>query len=259
MAGGTDASSGTDGHYYVSPSGAGSACTAVEPCSIAQAQSAVRAAAAATTNDIVVELADGVYALSGPLLFTDADSPAGGHTVTWQAAANAHPVLSGGKPITGWALSDAGKNIWKASAPAAFVTRQLYVAGKAATRARSASISRADMQMTATGWTFTNGSLAYLNNLMQPQRAELDIIGSWTNRYSPIQSVASNTVTMVQPAWSENTWGYDTVQSPYRQGPDLRRKRLHAARPARGVVPGHEGRGSLLHTACRPGHDHGGR
>ena len=24
---------------------------------------------------------------------------------------------------------------------------------------------------------------------------------------------------MMQPAWDENTWGYDTVQSPYRQGP----------------------------------------
>jgi hypothetical protein len=58
-----------------------------------------------------------------------------------------------------------------------------------------------------------------LNSLAQPQRAELDIIGSWTNRYSPIQTVANNSVTMVQPAWEENTWGYDTVQSPYRQGP----------------------------------------
>src|SRR5581483_4705880 len=37
--------------------------------------------------------------------------------------------------------------------------------------------------------------------------------------YSPIQSVANGSVTMVQPAWDENTWGYDTVQSPLRQGP----------------------------------------
>lgn len=26
-------------------------------------------------------------------------------------------------------------------------------------------------------------------------------------------------MTMAQPAWDQNTWGYDTVQSPYRQGP----------------------------------------
>lgn len=217
--GGADGSGVPSGRYYVSPAGTGTACSAGSPCSITQAQNAVRAAASAASSDIVVELADGVYALSAPLVFTDADSLASGHTVSWQAAANAHPLLSGGIPVTGWKLSDAGKNIWKASAPSAFATRELYVAGKAATRARSSSISRADMSFTTNGWTFTNSSLSYLNNLAQPQRAELDIIGSWTNRYSPIQSAAGNTVTMTQPAWAENTWGYDTVQSPYRQGP----------------------------------------
>ena len=58
-----------------------------------------------------------------------------------------------------------------------------------------------------------------MNNLANPGRAELNVIGSWTNRYSPIQSVKNNAVTMAQPAWDQNTWGYDTVQSPYRQGP----------------------------------------
>ena len=75
------------------------------------------------------------------------------------------------------------------------------------------------MTFTSSGWTFSNSSLSYLNNLANPARAELNIIGSWTNRYSAIQSVKSNAVTMAQPAWDQNTWGYDTVQSPYRQGP----------------------------------------
>src|SRR5690242_21344424 len=39
-------------------------------------------------------------------VFTAADSGANGHTITWQAASGAHPVLSGGKSITGWAVSD---------------------------------------------------------------------------------------------------------------------------------------------------------
>jgi hypothetical protein len=217
--GGADGSGVWSNRYYVSPTGSGTVCSAASPCSITQAQTAVRAAASAASSDVVVELADGTYSVAAPLVFTDADSLAGGHTVSWQGATNAHPLLSGGIPITGWTLGDAGKNIWKASAPSAFATRELYVAGKAATRARSSSIDRTDMSFTANGWTFTNSSLSYLNNLAQPQRAELDVIGSWTNRYSPIQAVADNTVTMTQPAWAENTWGYDTVQSPYRQGP----------------------------------------
>jgi hypothetical protein len=217
-AGGTDAA-GAAGHYYVSPTGTGTSCSSTAPCSLTQAQAAVRSVAGTALTDLVVELTDGVYPLAAPLMFTAADSAANGHTVKWQAAPSAHPVLSGGRPITGWSLSDSSKNIWKASAPATFATRQLYVAGKIATRARSSSISRSDMSFNNNGWTFTNASLSYVNRLAQPQRAELDIIGSWTNRYSPIQNVTNSSVTMAQPAWEENTWGYDTVQNPYRQGP----------------------------------------
>jgi hypothetical protein len=210
---------GSGGSFYVSPTGTGTACSSAAPCSITQAQATVRAVVSSMQTDVIVELADGVYQLATPLVFTVADSGGNGHQVMWQSASGAHPMLSGGKRVTGWAVSDAGKNIWKASAPSAFATRQLYVDGKLATRARSSSISRSDMTVNDNGWTFSNSSLNYLKSLSQPQRAELNVIGSWTNRYSPIQSVASNSVTMVQPAWQENTWGYDTVQSPYRQGP----------------------------------------
>jgi hypothetical protein len=220
-AGGTSGGGGASagGHFYVSPTGAGSTCTSSAPCAITQAQTAVRAAASAMSSDIVVELADGIYRLTAPLVFTAADSGANGHTITWQGATGAHPVLSGGIPITGWAISNSSKNIWKATAPSTFVTRQLYVDGILATRARSASISRSDMTFTSGGWTFSNTSLSYLNSLAHPERAELNVIGSWTNRYAPIQSVQNGTVTMRQPAWEQNTWGYDDIQSPYRQGP----------------------------------------
>jgi len=217
--GGQATDPGAGGPYYVSPTGSGASCSAAAPCSLTQAQMTVRAATSAASKDVVVELADGVYSLASPLTFSAADSGANGHAVIWQAATGAHPILSGGNRVTGWAVSDSGKNIWKASVPKTFATRQLYVDGKLATRARSASISRSDMTINDNGWTFSNSSLNYLKNLKQPQHAELHIIGSWTDRYSPIQSVANSTVTMVQPAWQENTWGYDTVQSPYRQGP----------------------------------------
>ncbi len=235
--------------YYASPTGTGTACTSSAPCSILQAQTAVRAAVQAMRSDITVELADGVYTLAAPLIFTAADSPASGgtrpggdagapsadagengHTIAWQAATGAHPVLSGATKVTGWTLIDSGKNIWKATAPSTFVTRQLYVDGKVATRARSGTtINRTDMNMVANGWSFTNSALSFLNTLKQPGRAEMDVLGSWTNRYSPIQSVSNGTVTMVQPAWDQNTWGYDPIkcapnlggmcQGPYRNGP----------------------------------------
>ena len=127
----------SNGTFYVSPNGTGSSCTSDAPCSITQAQTVVRSAAGTMNADLVVNLADGTYRLAAPLVFTGADSGTNGHTITWQAASGAHPVLSGGKSITGWAVSDSSKNIWKAAAPGTFATRQLYVDGKIATRARS--------------------------------------------------------------------------------------------------------------------------
>ena len=228
--GGAPASGGTTGgttggaagaagsHYYVSPSGSGTDCSSAAPCSITQAQTVVRAAAAAMQTDIIVELADGVYPLTSTLTFTATDSGSNGHTVTWQPASGAHPVLSGGKQITGWAVSDTGKDIWKATAPSAFATRQLYVDGKIATRA-SYTINVSDFSSSAGGLTFSSGSLSLLNSLAHPERVDLHSICSFTDRYSPVKSIASGTVTMVQPAWDENTWGYDYIKSAFRQGP----------------------------------------
>ena len=93
------------------------------PCAITQAQTVVRGAAGMMNSDLVVELADGTYRLTAPLVFTVADSGTNGHTITWQAATGANPVLSGGRSITGWSVSDSSKNIWKASASGSFATR----------------------------------------------------------------------------------------------------------------------------------------
>ncbi len=51
---------------YVSPSGSGTSCSAAQPCSVTGAQAAVRSQIGAMSGDIVVQLADGVYRLSGP-------------------------------------------------------------------------------------------------------------------------------------------------------------------------------------------------
>ena len=108
--GGTTSAGGSSGlQYYVSPNGTGTQCTSAAPCSITQAQTVVRGAAGSMQGDIIVELADGVYTLSAPLVFTNADSGTNSHTINWQAAAGAQPVLSGAQKITGWTISDSSK------------------------------------------------------------------------------------------------------------------------------------------------------
>ncbi|QLQ40376.2 RICIN domain-containing protein [Micromonospora robiginosa] len=203
---------------HASPGGSGTACSASQPCALATAQSTVRATAPGMSDDVVVELADGVYRVTSPLAFGAADSGANGHTVRWQAATGARPVISGAKQVTGWTVADAGRNIWKAAVGAGQDTRQLYVDGQLATRART-QVNRSDFSASATGLRITNGNLTYLNNLADPGRVEVEGVNSFTDRYSPVQSISGGLLTMRQPAWNNNNFGYDTLMNPFRAGP----------------------------------------
>ncbi|MDQ1032169.1 hypothetical protein QF035_009751 [Streptomyces umbrinus] len=172
-----------------------------------------------TRADIVVQLAGGTYWLAAPLSFTRADSASNGHRVVLQAAPGARPVISG--RAEGHRLDPAGdpaRNIWKAKVGTGFDIRQLYVGGVQATRART-QLDRADLTADANGYTFTSGALKYLNSLADPGRTEIDDLGSFTNRYSPVAGIRDGVITMKQPARNNNTFGYDTIGNPFRKGP----------------------------------------
>ena len=203
---------------YASPTGGGTTCSSAQPCSLGGAQAAVRSAVGGMTGDLAVQLADGVYRLSAPLRFTAADSGTNGHTVSWQAAPSAHPIVTGARQVTGWRQTDAGRNIWQASVGAGLDSRQLYVNGSPATRART-QVNRSDFSANGTGLRFTTSALSYLNSIANPSRVEVEAINSFTDRYSPVQSISNNLLTMQQPAWNNNGLGYDTLTSPFRAGP----------------------------------------
>ncbi|GIF51402.1 hypothetical protein Afe04nite_59410 [Asanoa ferruginea] len=203
---------------YAAPSGGDTSCSAAQPCSLSAAQTRVRSLVASMTGDIVVQLAGGVYRLSTPLRFTAADSGTNGYTVLWQAAPSAQPVISGARAVTGWTLADSGKNIWRANVGAGLDSRQLYVNGALATRART-QVNRADFTASSTGLSFTNSGLGYLNNLANKSRVQLEAVNSFTDRYVSVSSIGGNVITMQQPGWSNNNFGYDTFTSPHRAGP----------------------------------------
>ena len=203
---------------YASPSGAGTTCSSAQPCSLSGAQAAVRSLNDAMSDDIVVQLADGVYRLSAPFRLTAEDSGSNGHEVVWQAAPSARPAISGARAVTGWTLADAGRNIWRAEVGAGTDTRQLYVNGAIATRART-QVNRSDLTATSTGLRFTTSALGYLNNVADQSRIQLESVNSFTDRYVSVQSIAGNFITMQQPGWNNNTFGYDTFSSPHRAGP----------------------------------------
>ncbi|MCX4580570.1 right-handed parallel beta-helix repeat-containing protein [Streptomyces sp. NBC_01571] len=164
-----------------------------------------------------VQLADGTYRLSEPLRFGPGND-GGDHTVHWNAAPDAHPVITGASKVTGWSKSEAGSGIWEANTPSGLDTRQLYVNGVIAPRA-AIRLANADVSPTATGLTIKNPALSYLATLPDQGRIEFESLGDFTNRYSPVQSISATEITMAQPAWDNNTWGWDTVQNSFLAGP----------------------------------------
>ncbi|WP_157521794.1 right-handed parallel beta-helix repeat-containing protein [Herbidospora cretacea] len=181
----------------------------------AEAQRRVRAAVARGEGDVTVELLDGVHRLTAPLRLDAADSGRDGATVTWAAAPGARPVISGAVPVTGWEPDESDPGVHKAQVGTGFDTRQLYVDGKLARRARL-RLARTDITLTATGFTLDNPALAHLAGLPDQRRIEFQAMLAFTNRFSPVESITGSTVVMRQPGWDNNTYGYDTVQAPMR-------------------------------------------
>ncbi len=202
--------------YFAAPDGKDSGyCSQSQPCSLKRAQHVV--GPAAKQGDVIVQLADGTYRLSEPLRFGPGDD-GGDHTVQWTAAPDAHPVITGASKVTGWSKSEAGSGIWEADTPSGLDTRQLYVNGVIAPRA-AIRLANADVTPTATGLTIKNPALSYLAKLPDQARIEFESLGDFTNRYSPVQSISATEITMAQPAWDNNTWGWDTVQNSFLAGP----------------------------------------
>lgn len=193
----------------VSPQGGGDCIAAA--CTITQAKDKVRALRTSGTTDITVEVGDGTYRLTSPLEFRAADGGGAGGSVTWVAAPGASPVISGAQAVTGWTLQDAAKGIWVANTPTGLESRQLYVNGVIAVRAQQ-HIANSDVTLSASGMTVNNSALSYLNGLPDQGRIEFESKGDWTDRFAPVQSIANNVVTMKQPAWDNNTWGWDVPQ-----------------------------------------------
>jgi hypothetical protein len=198
---------------YAAPHGFGSVCAWLLPCSLPEAQAKVRTLDQHMQRDIKVELYDGAYRLTAPLQLDARDSGTNGHTVQWTAAPGAKPVFSGGTQLTGWKLSDPGKGIWSAPAPAGLQTRQLYVDGLRAQRAGGPL--PVHLKATATGYTADSDAMAAWRN-----PGDLEFVytggagywslktggeGAWTEPRCPVAGISGATITMAQPCWDNST------------------------------------------------------
>ncbi|MHC4680296.1 MAG: hypothetical protein ACYTEK_16540, partial [Planctomycetota bacterium] len=86
-----------------------------------------------------VLVADGTYSLAEPLVLTPRDSGTQACPVSYEAAAGAKPVFTGGRPITRFRQGPGG--LWEARLPEVasgkWYFEQLFVNGRRAVRART--------------------------------------------------------------------------------------------------------------------------
>lgn len=198
---------------YVSPNGTRNADgTAVKPFSLAEGQAAVRRMNSA--GHVTVRLMDGEYQLKAPLVFTTEDGGQGVYRVNWEAAPGAQPLISGGKAVSGWTMFDKANHIYVADTPAGLDARQIWVNDTAVERA-FVEIQPGDVTLTKAGFTITNPELAWIAEVKNPSRMEFESTGLFTDRYTPVAKVDGKNVELQQPAWKNNTWGYDTPNKPF--------------------------------------------
>jgi len=179
--------------------------------SLTRAQRAVRSAN--SNADVIVELGDGIYRLSEPLQFRAVDGGQAGTRVMWKAAANASPVIAGSVRITAWKLYDNERHIYVADIPKGTDTRQVWVRGQLAKLA-SIELARDAVEFDAEGMTINDPRYDYLATLPLQHRIEVQSTGWFTNRISPVNEIVGRKLLMQQPAWDNNTWGYDALNAP---------------------------------------------
>jgi hypothetical protein len=185
------------------PEGTGTGTRALPYTSLVAARDALRPRLAGMNGDATVVLGSGTYSLTSPFTLTSADSGSNGHTVRYQAAPGAHPVISGGYEVTGWHQKSGQAGIWEAPLPSWLDTRQIYVDG---TRAPVAQ-GPLPVTLTQTATGYTASSTAFDS---WPNPSDLEFVypsgpSNWTESRCRVASISGVTVTMSQPCWDNTT------------------------------------------------------
>ena len=123
---------------WVSPSGDdANPGTEEQPVrTVERARDIVRTINPDMADDLTIFIS-GTHRLFQPIEFGPQDSGTNGFSVVYTAAPGEHPVLSGGFPVTGWAVADRTRNLWSAPVPDGVANaRDLFVNGSPARRTR---------------------------------------------------------------------------------------------------------------------------
>ncbi len=186
---------------------------------IEHARDAVRAIG--RDHEIVVYLREGIYRLDRPLVLDHRDSGRDGCDVVYRAAPDEHPVISGAikVPKESWQPDPNHPGIWHAHV-GPHETRQLYVNGERATRARTELVNGTNYPAGFLPKPVVNpgppvtigGGIKFVPTSLNPswgdphhwkrvRDIEAVILTQWKMMSVPLDKVSSGRITMQQPAW----------------------------------------------------------
>ncbi|MBN9283918.1 MULTISPECIES: hypothetical protein [unclassified Flavobacterium] len=164
----------------------------------------------AMTNDIVVNILPGEYVLNETLVFDSNDGGNNGYYIIYKAFDSSNkPTITGGQKITGWLLHDPLKNIWKATINSGLFSRQLYVNGVKAFRARSED--NFNLFETTNGYFSTCNDFSTWENVK-----DLEIVSciNWKTHRIPVESVCKNRL-VINSAF----WEFIHLEKPFKSAP----------------------------------------
>ena len=187
---------------YVAPDGSGSNFSETQPGNLYAARNYIRTIDADMSGDIVVYLYGGVYHLTNSFQLqenaTNHDSGTGGFDIIYEAYPGSVPIISGGTVVTNWSLSNAASNIWRAYVGMNVNSRQLYVNGVHAIRARG-PLNPGGFTLTSTGFATINAVMQNWGNITN---IELVQRNDWKQLRCPIASINGTNIIMQTPAWN---------------------------------------------------------
>jgi hypothetical protein len=149
------------------------------------------------TGNITIFLRGGEYSVRSPFCLDARDSGNNGFNVIYQAYPGEIPAISGGLVITGWQIYDPANSVYRAYCGTSVETRQLYVNGRRAIRARSS--------LWPTGWTICTAGYIAPDASMSTWRniSDMEIVSltQWKCFRCGIESIDGRMITMKQPCW----------------------------------------------------------
>ena len=173
---------------------------------MAAAQKLVRSINGSMRSNIYVYIKSGEYPFEQTLALSQEDSGTNGYHIIYSGYGG-QTVFSGGKTFTGgWELHDSQLGIYKAHVGKNINTRQMFVNGVRATRARSeGGLSDVTYDNGEIGHTTTDTFLADYKNVKD---LEMVYYRAWTNPRCGVDHIEVNddiaTIYLDQPAWKNN-------------------------------------------------------